>query len=540
MKTITEKYALTAENIDRISHEMDVHLERMGMTVRNRLRIRLSYEESLLRMRDRFGEDAQVVFSMGKKWGRPFVEISHEGEQFNPLSKREVNLEDWSGSLLTSVGLYPQYGFSRGWNYLRLNLPAQKMNPALKLLIGMAVGTMAGFMLINILSLEAQIGLMDTVLHPAYELWIRILSVLSGPVIFFMVMTTVLNTGRIEEEGGDSRKVVLRYFLFSSLIAVVSLFACGCVSTEPITIGSTFGISSSDYLDKIFHLVPDDALSPIIESNTPQILLMAFVLGNGMVLIGSRVEGLTRLVRQVNELGLLMTDWIGRCVPYIAAALVCYEIMNSQTALLMDLWRIIGIALIISVVSIAFALLIISKKKKVNPKVLLLKILPPFMTALRSGGLDKGYGEMEESTIRDLGIERHFAQVSLPHGLILYMPINVVGTLVLTVIAAVQSEVEISVGWLLIAAITAVVMFVATPPVPGANLLAYMMIFKLLSIPDIVLIDAMIFEVIFGIFASAGNQAMLQLDLILQADRIGLLDNEQLKRQKNFRKEQKV
>jgi len=33
----------------------------------------------------------------------------------------------------------------------------------------------------------------------------------------------------------------------------------------------------------------------------------------------------------------------------------------------------------------------------------------------------------------------------------------------------------------------------------------------------------MIFDIIFNLFASAANQMMLQLDLILQADRVGLL-----------------
>ena len=149
---------------------------------------------------------------------------------------------------------------------------------------------------------------------------------------------------------------------------------------------------------------------------------------------------------------------------------------------------------------------------------------------MKSGGLDEGYGETEAGCIHKLGIERHYTQISLTQGLVLYMPINVIGTLILTIYAAVQFDVSISVAWLVIAWMLSVVMFVATPPVPGANLLAYIMIFALLGVPDMVLIDAMIFEVLFGIIASAGNQTMLQMDMIMQSDRIGLLDRDQLKK----------
>ena len=34
----------------------------------------------------------------------------------------------------------------------------------------------------------------------------------------------------------------------------------------------------------------------------------------------------------------------------------------------------------------------------------------------------------------------------------------------------------------------------------------------------------MIFDIIFGIFASAANQSLVQMELILQADKLGLLN----------------
>ena len=480
-------------------------------------------------MRDRFGEEVDVTLSMGGWLGRPFIQLSMEGEVFNPLSKREVDLDDWSGTLLTAVGLYPQYSYSRGRNILRLNLPGSKVNPGIKILVAVAVGMALGGILMAVLSSSQQAALTDVVLEPLYELWIRILSVMSGPVIFFMVLTTVLNTGGIEEEGGSSSRVVTRYFLISMVVGLAAIVSCWFMRGN-ITTGQTLGVDAKDYLDGIFHLVPEDAFSPIIEANTPQILLLAFVLGNGIVMLGSRVEGLKTLVRQINMIGLLMTDWISRCVPYITAGLICYEILLHWTVILRNLWIVILISLIVSLVCMTCYLIYVGKNKGVKLELLMWKLWPSFKMAVRSGGLDEGYGETEADCIGKLGIEKHYTQISLPHGLVLFMPINVVGTLILTIYAALQFDVGISYGWLFIALLLSVIMFVATPPVPGANLLAYIMIFDLLGVPDMVLVDAMIFEVLFGIFASAGNQTMLQLDLLMQSDKIGLLDRDLLKR----------
>ena len=55
------------------------------------------------------------------------------------------------------------------------------------------------------------------------------------------------------------------------------------------------------------------------------------------------------------------------------------------------------------------------------------------------------------------------------------------------------------------------------------------MIFAQLHIPSAALIDAMIFDILFGIVAAAANESLLQMELILQADRLGLLDLDRLR-----------
>lgn len=52
-----------------------------------------------------------------------------------------------------------------------------------------------------------------------------------------------------------------------------------------------------------------------------------------------------------------------------------------------------------------------------------------------------------------------------------------------------------------------------------------------LGIASQTLIDAMVFDIVFGIFAAAANLSMLQLDLVIQSGFIGLLDKDRLKKE---------
>ncbi len=526
-----ETFPLDAAGIERCSERLDDLLERLHMERQNRIRIRFSFEESLLRLRERFGEKETFTLKAGSRFGQPYLQIEMQGDVFNPLSKTASELEDWSGSLLTAVGLSPLYSYSGGKNILRLNLPKKGMNAALKLLIALVIGIGAGLLLRVGLTSAGQSALVTNVLMPLYDFWVRMLTVLSGPVVFLMVCTSVLNTRTIEEEGGSSRRVFLRYFVLSMAAALLAVIGCGLFSRAPLLLGSTLGINASEYWQTLLLVMPSDVVSPLMESNTPQLLLLAFLLGGGITALGGRAEGLDRLIRQGDAVGLVMTENVSRCVPLFTAILICMEIVSGSLLTFGGLWGVLILAVAVSVAAMLAIAAYVSARKGVGLRVLLQKLWPAFRTAVRSGGLDVGYGKMEQDSVSKLGIEQHFATVSLPYGLVLLMPANVVGTLMFTVFAAVQYQVPLSAGWLLVAMVLSVALFVATPPVPGANLLAYIMIFAELQIPSTALIDAMIFDILFGIFAAAANQSVLQMELILQADKLGLLNRALLKKE---------
>ena len=522
---IVHTFPLEPDGIDLCSEALEYHLTAFGVERQNQLRIRLSIEESLLRLRDRFGEDKTFRLIVGKKYGKPYLQVEVEGEIYNPLSKTEAQLEDWSGSLLTAVGLSPLYSYSRGKNILRVNLPRKSINSALKILIAVLIGLALGTICSAALSPEARQTFSVAILDPLYDFWIRILSVISGPVIFLMVCTGVLNTGKLEEEGGHA--VFWRYF-FLSLAAALIAVAVSCIVLGGSLSGEGLGIKPGEYYRYILRLMPRNIFSPLMESNTPQILVLAFVFGNLILAIDSKANGIGTLVRQGNMMGLLLTDLVSSAVPFFAAALIVKEILEAAYRTFYGMWLFLVLAVAVSLCFMTVILVYTARKKKIPIRLLLEKVLPSFLLTLKTGSIDEGYGLMEQRTVGKLGIEAHFASVSLPYGLVLYMPVNVIGTLMFTVFAAVQYKAVITIGWLLVAMVLSVILFVATPPVPGANLLAYIMIFSQLGIPSEALIDAMIFDILFGIFASAANQTLLQFDLLLQADKIGLLDKEKL------------
>ena len=84
--------------------------------------------------------------------------------------------------------------------------------------------------------------------------------------------------------------------------------------------------------------------------------------------------------------------------------------------------------------------------------------------------------------------------------------------------------------WIAATAVLAVALQTATPPVAGVDLLAYAAIFSRMGIPREALILAMVADILFSFLTSAADQAILQMGLVIEADRSGQLNKELLRR----------
>jgi len=535
MKTQTKQYAATeadlkAQSIDNFSEWLSETLSAIGIEKRNCIKTRLLTEEILLRLRDKFGENVRIKAEIESSFHRVRLRLMLDGTPFNPLSESNAELGEWNSSLQTAVGLNYKYIYSWGKNILKLSLPVKKMNPVFKIFLFIAFGVLLALAGLFFLPQGLQKDITTFVLTPTYTIWNNILNTISAPIIFFTVITTMLNTKRIERQGGNASNVVLHYFVLSFIIAAIAatiaipIFLPGSAFTH---VREGLLLEITGYFSGLF---PSNLVEPFLTSNTPQLLVMAFVVGAALVILGNSVSAVKEIVRQINIVGLKLAEWVSELVPLFAAILLILGFFKGEQKVFVNMWMPLLLSIGLSLLVMAAVVLTASATLKLNPKLIGKKIQKPFFTALATGSLDASFEQTKLSCINRLGIDSTYTNISLPQGLVLYMPISAIGTLIFTIYTAGIYSVKVDAFWIVCSVILSVLLFVATPPVPGANLLAYVVFFSALNIPNEALMDAMIFDIIFGIFAGAGNQFLLQLELIRQSKRIGLLDKEILKK----------
>ena len=523
------EFDLGSEGIDELSEWLEGQLAEREVERQNRLRVRLLTEGLLLNMREGLGAQTQARAELEGLFGKRYrLKVIVPGAPHNPLSSVDTEVGKWSSSLGTAIGIAPQYSHEFESNVLRVRVPSPTMNPVLKIAIAILVGLVLG-VVGSLLPTTLDEEISDVLVEPTYAAWNRLLNAISAPIIFLTTLTTLLNAERIDKRGGNSLSVVARYFVLSILmVAIALLCAAPFFPLSHLRMNLNRDLVKN-VLNLCIELIPADIVDPFAKSNTQQLLLMAFVLGFILIKLHNWAEGLRSLAREANLVGLTLAQWVSWLVPFVTAMFLCLELWNNRYKTLLALWIPLLVSVGLSLATLAVNALLVGRRQRVSPLLMLRKMRKPFFIALRTGSLDESLGETQNSCTRLLGIDRGFTKVALPQGLVLYMPVSAIGTIVFTLFVAQQFNVQTNTLWYIKAVLMAVIVFVATPPVPGANLLAYVVLFSALGIPSEALIDAMIFDIVFGIFAGAANQAMLQLELILTSDHFGLLDSGRLR-----------
>ncbi len=164
-----------------------------------------------------------------------------------------------------------------------------------------------------------------------------------------------------------------------------------------------------------------------------------------------------------------------------------------------------------------------------KPSVLLPKLLPDFLIGLSTASSSVAFPTTMEINETQLGIDPSFSRTAVPVGSILFS--GVLAVLYMTVggFLAETCGVTADRSWWVILTFLSALLAMATPPVAGGVLSCLSILMLQLQIPHEALALGVTLLMILDFPSTAARIMALNLEMILQADRLGLLDAEILR-----------
>ena len=482
--------------------------------------------------REKFGDKVTFQYSARKRFMRIDCILSIPGERLSPLdignvTTNRARVERTLSSLLVNKTNQVSYLYSARRNLVTVSSP-QKTEKSLfqsPMFWSMVLGLVLGMICAH-LPEEVKTIIIDDILTPIFNVCIGIITGIMVPVIFFSLLTSVSALRSVDDLTNLGFKIIGRF-----LIVSVSVMGVGIAVT--LFFYHNFGVSSVDFSpEKVFELilniVPINIVSPFVEGNTPQLVVLALFLGAALLLAGDKATGLKDIIGQINSwtmsaMGIAMT--VCPVIPFVS---ILSTVAKGNGRDLLNGWEFIVACYAISTICGIIKLILVCVKCNVKISVVWKKLWPMVSNAFASGNNTTILKQEYDISEKDLGITPVFSSFWIPMSQAMFNPRQTVSMLVPPILILKYMGTPISMPFLVVYILLVLELSIANPGTAGG----WTILFAALNLPAHYVGTFMLYKLFTSNYNAAFGALEMGLEQITMAHKQGEIDLEKLRQEK--------
>lgn len=520
----TDKFSLTNQAIETAVETLSDFLRSYQIEQKEILRTTLTLEDALLNYQEAFGKKAVCSLKCIRRVGRIRIEIAITGESYNPYAREDE--EDFSGILLSRIGMVPVWSYRNGQNIIILT--PKKKQPSQMVYIAAAVGMALSLgMLSKLLPQSVQDLICSGILIPVFDTFLGLLNAVAGMMIFCSVVWGICGIGDMATLSNLGKKMIGRMLFMMTFLPTV--FALCILSLFQFRYGSAQEtVDLSGPFSMILGIIPDNMLTPFTEGNFLQIIFIAAMMGVALLVLGNKTSLVVAFVEQANSVVQLILEVICSAISVIIFVSLYSMVMNGSFFILLKAYKAPVLILIGCLFTIMVYLCIICITTNVKPNVFINKVMPSFLIGLTTASSSAAMTTTMETCEKQLGIDKKIVNFGIPLGQILFGTNSVMEFVVIAFCMAEIYSVQVTPVWIVMAIFTSVILTVATPPIPGGSVALCTILFTQLGLPLDGIAVAVAIDVIADFFITAAEIFCLQAELVITSGKLKRLDTEKL------------
>lgn len=520
-----ELFHLTAEDIMTATEKSSAFLLKLGINKKDALKLQFAAEEVLLTYQQKFGEDVSFELYLEKRMGTPRVLIRIAGESCDPFGSLDED-DRLMHNLMENMGTVPVWNYRHSFNEVTFIAGKKKhLSSLMKLLIAVVSGIGLG-MLVRLLLGDVAHTISETWMAPIQNAIMGFLSCLSALFILLSVTSGICGMGDVSTFNRVGRKLIFR--LMFGLLIVTVFVAVTLPFFFPLSGGGAGKADFSTLWQMIVNIVPTNIIETFSTGNTMQIVFMAMFASVVLLVMGPKAQQLVDIITQLSDLLQALIQKVIALMPIVVFVSLFRLNADGDIAQFLNAYKYPLIILLFSVVYLIAHVLIVSLRHRLSPILLVKKLLPTFLITSSTASSAAALPENINTCENRLGIDRQIINVGIPLGQTIYMPSAVITMMVGILCAAQIFHVPLSIPSYLLLVVTAYIITIATPPVPGGVMASFALLMTQMGIPTdamtfIVALDAIVDRISTGTYVAG-----LQMELIDIAKSVDLLDEQKL------------
>ncbi|MCQ2551509.1 MAG: dicarboxylate/amino acid:cation symporter [Clostridia bacterium] len=501
---MSTRYVLSNENIDIISGQFVSYMADNKVPQREAMELRLSLEEVLLEFQGEFGKDANVVVEQRTLFGKRVLKVQLMGHEFDPFVSQADSEKAILHHIYDQMDRAPHYSYSGGVNKVQFTLPSKEDNHMAKVILALVLGVGFGVMF-NFLFPEANQVMVDYLVDPVCQVFIGMLSALAGPMIFIFVMLGIYNIGDINTFSKVGKPMLGRIVLYTASIAALSGIALA--PFIDFTWDTSEEAEVMDVINSVIAMIPTNFFTPFSHGDILQIIIIAVILGICFIVLGENAKTIVRFFDGLNKAIAIIVEQMNKFMPIFIFFGVANLIMTGKYQQLSN----IHLLVIFMVVTYLMCWVVLAMAAwigaKVDPVSFIKVCKKPYMAGA------KGEGDREiYAALKELKVSQKLSDFLVPLSKVLYKPAFAAELIAFAAYLTVACGYRLTPVWLIVGATMCVVISIAIPPIPGGDLVCYVIFLTQLTLPpEMIILPAILTSL--TAYIEAGQSAIAHISM---------------------------
>ena len=481
--SLKNTYHLSNADIQAVCGAVSTFLEAHGTAKKETLKVALTLEEALLAYQERLSEDTAVTLKAFAALGTIRAVVTVEGTRLDPFKTEEQSERSIMGTLMAGENAaHASWRYKDPVNEIVFTARRErKLSSLAKICIGFLFGVILGGALLLLPEGTAQTVAAGYIM-PVAGAYTGLLCVMAAPMCFFAIVLGIVGVGDLSSFGDMAKKMAGCLAILSVLIALLAMLSA---STQLLFGDSAFQTSGMSKLFEILlSFVPTNILSPMLNFNSVQIILVGVMFGASLLAMGQKADNAVELLDTLNSAAVTCNVvYLNRFIPCYVALTVMGIIGSRQFSVGPGFLRLAADVLISELLILSFSAAAVCIRLRIPLRILMKKTSPPFMVALSSASVGAAFVENINSLLA-LGVESGYAALGYNVGSVIFRPGECAILMASSLYMAHVFNVEVSLFWLMTAFALSYILSIATPPIPGGTAVSLAILFSQLSFPD--------------------------------------------------------
>lgn len=471
-------------------------------------------------------KDCQITAVYWKRLGTIGIELIAPGREYSPADNmasariemdaeaEEDTLKTIRNIMLRSMASDLKYKNRDGKNHIRMIL-LQSRHAFLFMTLGaMILAIIIGFIFSSALSADVCNMLNSSIFEPVKTLYMDALKMVVAPVVFFSIISCIIQFSDLSALGRIGAKVFGLYLITTVIASFVGvgmfyLFQPGSIAMAKHAESGVSAIasqaSSVSVADTIMGIIPTNIVDPFLKSNMLQLIFMAILFGIATAMLGKYVSTVKELLKELNDIFLRVTTMIIKVMPIAVFCSIMSMMLTMGIESLISVLGIVGtfiLGLICMMIVYCMLMVVVGR---MNPLPFLRKYAPVMIQVFSMASSNASIPVNMEACDKKLGIDRKIYSLSIPLGATVNMDGTCVHMAVFALALAKIYGVELSAGAIASMIFSIIVLSVGAPGIPGSGLICLSVLLTQIGVPVEALGLVMGIDSFIGMFRCMSN-----------------------------------